>query len=224
MMKVASCIGFALVALMLMGGPTKAAPVVLTFEGLGDEEQVLNYYNGGYGGSGSGPGPNYGIVFGSDSLSIIDITSGGSGNTGNDPSGHTVLFFLSGPGDVMDVAAGFNTGFSFYYSSPFYTGSVTVWSGLDGTGTELGSISLPLTPVGSPYDYSVWEPAGVAFAGTAMSAIFSGTANQIAFDNITLGSATPMIPEPSSVILIGIGGIGLFLFDRRRRAKACVVA
>ena len=222
MMKVASRIGFAFVALMLMAGPAKAAPVVLTFEGLGDLEPVNNYYDGGYGGNGSGPGPNYGITFGSDSLALIDQTSGGSGNTGNDPSPHTVLVFLSGPGDVMDVAAGFNTGFSFYYAVPFYTGSVTVWSGMDGTGTLLGSINLPLTPDGSPYNYSVWEPAGVAFAGTAMSAIFSGTANYIVFDNITLGSSTPGVPEPSSMVLIGIGGIGLFLFDRRRRAKAVV--
>jgi hypothetical protein len=32
-------------------------PIVLTFEGLKDQEQVLNYYNRGLGGSGSAPAP-----------------------------------------------------------------------------------------------------------------------------------------------------------------------
>jgi len=41
----------------------------------------------------------------------------------------------------MDVAAGFTTGFSFYYSSAD-AGSVDVYSGLDGTGTLLASVPL----------------------------------------------------------------------------------
>ena len=217
MMKVASRIGFALVALLLMGGPTKANVITLTFEGLGDNEPIDNYYNGGFGGNGSGPGPNYGITFGSDSLALIASYAGGSGNFTNPPSGVTVAYFLNGPGDVMDVAAGFTTGFSFYYADQVgFTGSVSVYSGLDGGGSLLASLSLPSTP--DPYN--VFVPIGVTFAGTAESVIFGGSANYIAFDNITLGSSTPGVPEPSSMVLIGIGGIGLFLFDRRRRAKA----
>ena len=193
MMKVASRIGFALVALMLMGGPTKANVITLTFEGLGDQEEVLNYYNGGFGGNGSGPGPNYGITFGSDSLAIISDTAGGSGNFTNAPSGDTIVFFLSGVGDVMNVAAGFTTGFSFYYADQVgFTGSVGVYSGLDGTGSLLASLSLPSTP--DPYN--VFVPIGVTFAGTAESVIFGGSANYIGFDNITLGSSTPGSRNP----------------------------
>ena len=115
-----------------------AGPVVLNMSGLGDEEAILNYFNGGYGGNGSGPGPADGIVFSSNSLAIISESQGGSGNFDNNPSGGPIAFFLSGSADTMDVAAGFNTGFSFYYST-IETGSVTVWSGLDGTGTLLAT-------------------------------------------------------------------------------------
>jgi hypothetical protein len=193
------------------------ASITLTFEGLQNLEPIGNYYDGGLGGFGSGPGPNYGITFGPDSLAVIDSSSGGSGNTGNDPSGHTVAFFLSGPGDVMDVAGGFTTGFSFYYAAG-QPGSVSVYSGLDGTGTLLATLSLSTTS----NVYYDWASSGVSFGGTAESAIFSGTANFIAFDNITLGSATPGgAPEPSTwaMMLLGFAGLG-FAGYRRARTSA----
>jgi hypothetical protein len=116
----------------------------------------------------------------------------------------------------MDVAGGFNTGFSFYYADQQgFTGSVDVFSGLDGSGSELASLSLSSTP--NPYTDFI--PVGVAFLGTAESVVFSGSADFIAFDNITLGATSPMsaVPEPSTWLLMiaGIGGIGLML----RRSK-----
>ena len=56
------------------------------------------------------------------------------------------MSFNSGVGDVMDVAAGFTTGLSFFYAAA-EPGTVAVWSGLDGTGVELASISLAATLV-----------------------------------------------------------------------------
>jgi hypothetical protein len=205
------------------------ASIVLTFEGLQNLEPIDSYYDGGLGGDGSGPGPDYGITFGSDSLAIISgAAPGGSGNFSGQPSGVTVAFFLGGPGDVMDDPSGFTTGFSFYYSAVVYPGTVTVWSGLDGTGTELASIDLAVTPEGGPgctYGlYCPWIPIGVAFSGTAESAIFSGTANYIGFDNITLGSSTPGgTPEPSTWVMMLAGFTGLGLVGlRRARAKAAL--
>ncbi|HVO57504.1 MAG TPA: PEP-CTERM sorting domain-containing protein [Dongiaceae bacterium] len=201
----------------------KADTVVLTFEGLGDQAAIGDYYNGGAGG-------NLGISFGADSLSIISRDAGGSGNFSNAPSGNTIAFFLSGAGDVMNVAAGFTTGFSFFYSAAF-PGSVNVYSGLNGTGTLLASLNLDAnlgaTCTGAG-PYCVWTPVGVSFGGTAESVVFSGSANYIGFDNITLGSSTPGtgngggntgVPEPATLALLGFGSLSV-LGLRRKKATA----
>jgi hypothetical protein len=213
-MKYSSLITGAALALALSAaGAASASPIVLTFEGIGDEQPIGNFYNGG-------AGPNYGIQFGSSSLALIEASAGGTGNFSNPPSGVTVAFFLSGPGDVMDVAAGFNTGFSFFYADQVgFTGTVDVFSGLDGTGSLLASLTLPSTP--DPYN--VWVPIGVSFAGTAQSAVFGGSANFIGFDNITLGSATAGgAPEPTTwaMLLLGMAGLGATLRGARGKAVA----
>jgi hypothetical protein len=176
----------------------QTGPVVtLSFEGLQDNEEILNYYNGGYGGNGTGLGPNYGITFGSDSLAIITQNAGGSGNFSGNPSGTTIAYFVSGPGVVMNVPAGFQTGFAFYFSSGEATGSVTVYDGAGATGNILAQISLPATGTpcnGSALYYSCWQQTGVTFQGTAKSVNFSGVANEIGFDNITLGTSTATPP------------------------------
>jgi hypothetical protein len=169
--------------------------VVLTFEGLGDQEPVNEFYNGGTGGSGSGPGANYGVSFSTNSLSIIDADSGGSGNFGGEPSPDTILFFLTGAAATMNVPGGFTTGFSFYYSAISSPGVIRVYDGLNATGNLLATLDLPLTPNNGAPDptgaFSPLLPIGVTFTGTAMSVDFGGTVNQVGFDNITLGSGTP---------------------------------
>ncbi|MGA2176018.1 MAG: hypothetical protein ABSH38_13660 [Verrucomicrobiota bacterium] len=174
------------------------------------EDYILNYYNGGADGHGA-IGPNYGIVFGPDALSLLNYPLS---NVSSEPDGgNSSMIFLSGSGDLMDVAAGFTTGFSFYYSAPYYTGSVTVYSGLDGTGSLLATLNLPETPAGSPANYSVWEPVGVSFAGTAESVNFSGTANYIAFADVTLGSVNPQIgnnvPDNTGASIYLLAALGL---------------
>lgn len=200
-----------------------AGSVVLNLNGLQNLEPIENYLNGGFGGNGSGPGPNDGVVFSDNSLAIISESMGGTGNFDNNPSGGPIAFFLNGTADTMDVAAGFNTGFSFFYSGT-QPGFVTVYSGLDETGSILASLSLsPNTPgagcpTGDPFTYCEWDPVGVSFAGTAMSVDFGGSANFIGFDEITLNSATPGVPEPNTLLLLGSGLAGLAGMLRRKLA------
>jgi len=212
-------------AAVAMSAP--AAPIVLTFEGLRDLEPIQNYYNGGLGGNGSGPGPNFGITFSGNALAVIDRDAGGSGNFGGEPSPSTIAFFLTGGGALtMNVPAGFTTGFSFFYSAIRQSGSIRVFDGLNGTGTLLATLALPLTPFNGAPDptgqFSPFLPIGVAFAGTARSVDFGGTANQIGFDDITLGSVNPgvtAIPEPATLAVFGgIAVAGLFGYRRRKTA------
>jgi len=208
--------GVLLTVLLVVGSATAFADsVTLTFTGLGDEVPIGDYYNGG-------PGGNLGISFGPDALAIISELNGGSGNFSNvpPPSTTTIAFFLSGPGDVMNVPAGFTTGFAFSYAAASFPGVVTVWSGLNETGTLLETINLPVTGdrCDGKTDFSCWVNTGGAFSGTAESVDFSGTANQIGFANVTIGAASvpSSVPEPGTFVLLGSGLLGLAGLVRRK--------
>ena len=200
-----------------------AAPVVLTFEGLQDQENILDFYNGGTGSAGSS-GPNIGVAFAVGALALIDADAGGSGNFANEPSADTIAFFLTVQALTMNVAAGFDTGFSFFYTSST-AATIEVWSGVNGTGALLGTLNLIAqhTANGCTGDpsgtFCNWTAVGVAFAGTAMSVVFAGTANQTGFDDITLFSDTPgrAVPEPGTLALLGLGLAGLGMSRRRAR-------
>ncbi len=162
---------------------------VLDFEGLGNEDAILEFYNGGASSQGF-TGPDYGMSFNENALTLIDEDDGGTGSFGNEPSPSTILFFLNGD-PILNVPAGFDTGFSFFYTSTKYDGSVSVYDGPDGTGNLLNSVSFSATGYGTGDpngDYSNWAEVSVPFSGTAHSIVFSGVADQIGFDDITFGS------------------------------------
>lgn len=189
-----------------------AAPIVLDFEGVGNGAQISNFYNGGTDSQGNS-GTNYGIAFGPNALGLIDSDAGGSGNIANEPSPSTVMYFTTGSA-ILNYAAGFSTGFSFFYVSST-NAVVNVYDGLNATGNLLGSINLIAQfstgcsgdPTGAFCNFS---PAGLSFAGLARSIDFGGTVDQIAFDDITFGAATPgnAVPEPGTLALIGLGLLG----------------
>jgi len=211
-----------------------AGVIDLTFENIapypycdGSCVQIENYYNGGTSSIGTS-GPNYGISFPDNALLICLNTPGvvcsntSRGGQGDPNSQLGALFFLSGSSTFLNDPAGFTTGFSFNYTAINEGGSIQVYSGLNGTGTLLASLTLPTTPSDCPSQYDAgfcpFFPIGVTFAGTAESINFGGTANQIVFDDVTFGSSSPgNAPEPASLMLLGSGLIGLATKLRRRR-------
>jgi hypothetical protein len=217
-------------ALALAGlsfGSSAFGVITITFEGLQNEEGIGNFYNGGTGSLGSSGGPNYGVSFSPDALALIDADAGGSGNFGNEPTPDTIMFFSTGNTAVLNFAAGFDTGFSFYYTAIFQGGSIGVYSGVNKTGSLLATLVLPVTPVGvgDPNgSFNVFVPIGVSFAGIAQSIDFGGAAGQIGFDNITFGAVQPgtganPVPEPSTYgALAGLGLIALVGARRFKRA------
>ena len=200
---------------------------VLRFDGIAvgnGTAPIGNFYNGG-----GGPANNFGITFFGNALAINSSAGncGGGGNFAQQPSGCGALFFLSGSQTGMNRTAGFQTGFSLFYTAVSQAGSVGVWSGLNGTGTLLATLLLPTTGDGGNVpgcegtNFCPFRAVGIGFAGTAQSVVFAGVADQIAFDNITFGAVVPegVVPEPSTYALMLTGLAGLAAARRRRASR-----
>lgn len=111
----------------------------------------------------------------------------------------------------MNVAGGVDNSLSFYYSSPeAVSGAVKAYSGLNGTGTLLGSFDLNATDDG----YGVWQQSTFSFTGKAMSFDLTQTAGIAAFDNI---SAVPE-PETFALMLAGLGIVGAAVRRQRKQS------
>jgi hypothetical protein len=111
----------------------------------------------------------------------------------------------------INVAGGVDLGLRFSYSSPVaITNAVRAYSGLNGTGTLLGSLSLAATDP----SFSVWNQAALTFSGTALSFDITPTSEAAAFDNIS------PVPEAQeyAMMLTGLGVVALM--TRRRKAKS----
>lgn len=106
----------------------------------------------------------------------------------------------------LNVAAGVTDGLGFFYSS-IDTATISAYTGLNGTGDLLGTITLAATGG----DFSAWQKAVLTFGGTAQSFDLTGTNGVAALDNIAA------IPEPSGVALTLAAG-GALMMTRRRRA------
>ncbi|MBU3021089.1 PEP-CTERM sorting domain-containing protein [Aestuariibacter sp. A3R04] len=208
-------------ALTAAAATVDASVIVLDFEGVGNNANINDFYNGGTDSLGNS-GVDYGIQFGSNSLGLVDQDAGGGGNFANEPSSDTVMFFLTGTA-VLNYTPGFDTGFSFFYSSST-TASVFVYDGLNATGNLLATLNLSAQhtdncsgdPTGT---FCNWTAVGASFAGTAYSIDFGGTVDQTGYDDITFGSADAggvKVAEPSGLALL-LMSLGPLAFSRARR-------
>lgn len=230
MRKFFSGVAIAVATATIAALPAGAGAQVLTFEGIstfssGNTAPIGNFYNGG-------GGPNYGVDFSPNAVALCFNTAtrqcsntsrGGRGDPASQGAG---LDFLTGSSAYVNRAAGFTNGFSFFYSAINQPGSFSVYTGLNGTGTLLATLALPLTARGPEPCFSAgfcpFVAAGVSFAGTAQSAVFSGVQDQVIFDDVTFGSATAGMtttPEPGTFALVGTGLLGLVPMLRRKRKQ-----
>jgi hypothetical protein len=162
----------------------------LHFDGLHVGEQVLNFYNGGFGGSGSGPGPNIGVSF----------TNGLAADSTVIAFGPSAL--VTAPTVTMNLADAWLGLFSFYFQG---TGTISLYAGPNAGGGLVGT--LPLTGQG---------PFGI-LAGFQSAVITPTVGTNLRVDSITFGFL--VIPEPSSAMLFACGIAFMFWLKLQSKSR-----
>jgi Bacterial Ig-like domain (group 3) len=180
------------ISLLVLVAPLSAQTKgIATFGGLKNLEFVNDFYNGGKGSLGSGPGKDLQLQFASNAQAIVSASKGGSGNVINNPGAYPVMFFQTGKDVVMTATAGVSVGLWFSYSA-LQPGTATVYDGPNGAGNILASITLSPNNSGcNTYKMCVWSPVGVPLTTPAGSIRFSGAANFLAIGAIHLGVKLP---------------------------------
>lgn len=201
----------ALAAGLLSAAPAFSATVTLDFEGVGSFASINEFYNGGTDSNGTS-GPNVGVLFGGDALGLSNDELGPYYS--NAPTPGTIMAPV-GADAALNAPVGFAGTASFYYSASEAT-SVSVFSGLNGTGTLLGTLSLLGNAQSGCSDtaFCHWDPASLTFAGVAQSIQFGSAANLAGFDNVTIAP----VPLPAAIWLLGSSLLGFGGFARRRKA------
>ena len=172
--------------------------------------EVRSYYDGGTAGDGT-TGPNVGVTF----VNVSGLSNDADFTYySGAPSTQGIAYaFTSSPTDrsFLNVASGVSNALAFYYSSPIaIIGAIQVYSGLDGTGTLLGSFDLSANIDGSN-GYDVWSRAIFGFFGIARSFDLTASANVAGFDNIAT------VPEPGTMLMLLAGATGLATMRLRRK-------
>jgi len=201
----------ALAAGLLSAAPAFSATVTLGFEGAGDYSLIGEFYNGGTSESGA-TGTNYGISFGPDALALANTAD--FTYYSNAPTAGAVMAAV-GAASALNVVAGFTGEASFFYSSSAAT-TVSIFSGLNGTGSLLGTFNLAANAQSGCSDtaFCHWDQASLSFAGVAQSIEFGTAAGLAGFDNVSIAP----VPLPAAFWLLGSSLLGLGGIARRRNA------
>jgi hypothetical protein len=194
-------------------GLLSAAPAfsaTLDFQGAGAYNFIDNYYNGGTNDAGAS-GTNYGISFGPDALSIDNDEFFEYFSNAPTPG----ALSATGADAALNMAAGFSGEVSFWYSASENT-TVSVYSGLNGSGSLLATFSLVANAQDGCSDtaYCNWDYASLNLAGIGQSIQFGTAAGVAGFDNVTVNEVP--VPAAAWLLLSGLGGLGAV--SRRRKA------
>ena len=182
---------FLLAFLPAMASAVPINGAALSFDVLKPGEQVLNYYSGGFGSQGTGPGPVLGISF----------TNGIAADPASIAFGPSAA--VTGPSVTMTLDTPWSDNISFYFTG---SGTIAFYSGTNASGNLLQSF---------PLNYPPFFPFG-ARPGPFLSAVFTPAANStLRLDSITLSSSL-VIPEPATSLLLA-GGLLLLIPWRRVR-------
>lgn len=186
----------AIAAGLLCSAPAfSATATTLDFQGLGGYTFIEDFYNGV-------GGPNYGISFGPDALAVENDEFFTYYQNAPTPG----AFSAVGANAALNVAAGFTGQVSFFYAATENT-FVNVYSGLNGTGSLLGTFALAAnTGACTEVTYCQWDFASLTLEGIAKSIQFGNTAGVAGFDNITV-AAVP-VPAAGWMLLSGLGALG----------------
>lgn len=179
---------------------------------------VDDYYNGGAAEDGSTGGPNLGVSF--TGVSGISNDPGFATYYANAPTSEGTAYVFSDSAAYINVAGGVSNALSFFYSSGVTVlGAVKAYSGLNGTGTLLGTFDLIANDAGGSDltesgFYTTWTAATFGFSGTALSFDVSASAFNVGFDNISASA----VPVPAAFWMLG-SGLAMIGGVNRRRGK-----
>ena len=180
-----------MLALSLPVSLTAQTKGTVSFGGLKNLEFVDNYYNGGNGSMGSGPGKNLQLGFTTNAQAIVSAAKNGTGNFIGNPGNSPVMFFGTGTNVVINATAGITTGMWFSYSA-LQAGTVTLYAGPNATGSVIASTTLTPNNVGcNAYKLCVWSPVAFPLAANVASIRFGGVANYLAIGTLHLGVKIP---------------------------------